>query len=90
MLAQLSGFILQLLQIEPPLHQLLALSQLLESGTGLLQLRLELPRPDARARAALYRRMLTGEAPLAGDVDLGALARGHRMRIRRRGKSQRW
>jgi SpoVK/Ycf46/Vps4 family AAA+-type ATPase len=52
-------------------------SELDEAFERRLQLRLELPRPDARARAALYRRMLTGEAPLTGDVDLGALARAY-------------
>ena len=41
-----------------------------------LQLRLTYERPDVPARAAIWRRMLPSEAPLAADVDPLRLARG--------------
>ena len=40
-----------------------------------LHLRLELPRPDVRTRAALWRKMLACDAPLAADIDPLRLAR---------------
>jgi SpoVK/Ycf46/Vps4 family AAA+-type ATPase len=40
-----------------------------------LQLRLSYDRPDANARAAIWRRMLPSEAPVSGDVDVQRLAR---------------
>ncbi len=41
-----------------------------------MQLRLTYERPDVPARAAIWRRMLPSEAPLAGDIDAIRLARG--------------
>jgi AAA+ superfamily predicted ATPase len=48
--------------------------QLDEAFERRLQLRLELPRPDARTRAALWSRMLACDAPLASDVNPALLA----------------
>jgi SpoVK/Ycf46/Vps4 family AAA+-type ATPase len=42
-----------------------------------LQLRLDVPRPDVRTRVALWRKMLSSDAPLADDVDALRLARAH-------------
>ena len=48
--------------------------QLDEAFERRLQLRLELPRPDARTRCALWSRMLACDAPLASDVSPALLA----------------
>lgn len=40
-----------------------------------LHLRLDFPLPDAHARAAIWRRLLSADAPLSGDVDPQALGR---------------